>query len=345
MNARSRRTGLDRAVQFVKAFVREITETRTTGMAAEMAFWVFLSLLPLAAVAGLVVARVAVGKDETSGLLASLPPQTHQLIHHQLARVAAWNGGSVGAPAAAVFVWLASGGVNAVFELLEVKAGASRPWWKRRLIAIATCVGLSVGAAAIAVLFTGVNRIFSLLRGIAPLAGFEAEHGWVDRGLRFGLGVGTAVGLVGGLYWAAVPRTTRTHLRFPVWPGALLAVGLQTVLGYGYAFYLSKMGAGSAYQAGLSFVGVTLMGLYLFAVALLVGAELNHVLFVLDHPEEEQELVRMSRRAPRGGPDSTRQRDGTVRPGISTVTIEGAEAERAAISSSHPSSRIPPTAR
>jgi uncharacterized BrkB/YihY/UPF0761 family membrane protein len=53
---------------------------------------------------------------------------------------------------------------------------------------------------------------------------------------------------------------------------------MQALLGYGYIFYLSRVGAQSAYQAGLSIIGVTLIALYLFSVALLVGAELNHVL-------------------------------------------------------------------
>jgi len=61
-------------------------------------------------------------------------------------------------------------------------------------------------------------------------------------------------------------------------PGALLAVWLQTMAGYGYAFYLSKVGTHSAYQAGLSLIAVTMSALYLFALALLVGAELNYVM-------------------------------------------------------------------
>jgi uncharacterized BrkB/YihY/UPF0761 family membrane protein len=69
----------------------------------------------------------------------------------------------------------------------------------------------------------------------------------------------------------------------PVFPGAVLATGLQALLGYGYVFYLSKVGAGSAYQAGLSIIGVTLMALYLFAVALLAGAELNAFIAKTSH--------------------------------------------------------------
>jgi membrane protein len=263
---------LEDALAWLKDFIREIERSRTTGMAAEMAFWLFLSLVPLAAVAGLIVAKIAVKSDDLTSLLASLPAETRDLVSRQLKHVAAWNGGSVGAPAALVFVWLGSGGIHAVFEVLEVKAGASRPWWKKRALALASCVALSVGTAVIAMLATGLSGVLAFLRGTMPIAQLESRAGMTGL---FGVGVLTALGLVGGLYLVGIPRVARK--RTPVLPGAIVAVLLQAALGYGYIFYLSKVGAHSAYQAGLSIIGVTMIALYLFSVALLVGAELNHV--------------------------------------------------------------------
>jgi membrane protein len=276
--ARPRSVAPRRALfHWARAFAREIIQSRTTGMAAEMAFWLFLSLIPLAAVAGLVAAKVAVSSADVTALLDSLPPETRHLVARQLTHVAAWKGGAVGAPAAVVFFWLASGGVHAVFDLLEVKAGASRPWWKKRLIALAACLGLSVGTAVIAVLAGGLRRALAFVHGVAPLGGFAAEEaGRIDSAVRVVLGMLTAVALVAGLYFIGVPR--RARKRVTVVPGAFLAVGLQVLFGYGYVFYLSKVGAESAYQAGLSIIGITLIALYLFSIALLVGAELNHVL-------------------------------------------------------------------
>src|SRR5690349_15538663 len=97
---------LEGALALLKDFIRELERSRITGMAAEMAFWLFLSLVPLAAVAGLVVAKVAVSSSYVTSLLASLPGETRDLVSRQLQHVAAWNGGSVAAPAALVFVWL-----------------------------------------------------------------------------------------------------------------------------------------------------------------------------------------------------------------------------------------------
>jgi membrane protein len=55
-------------------------------------------------------------------------------------------------------------------------------------------------------------------------------------------------------------------------------VALETVLGFGYAFYVAKAGRSGAYTASLAVIGVTLMGLYLFSIALLVGAAINRKL-------------------------------------------------------------------
>ena len=265
---------LSGTLAWMKAFVREISDSRTAGMAAEMAFWLFLSLIPLAAVAGLVAARVAVNSTDVGVLLNSLPPETRNLVSRQLHHVAGWTG-TVGAPAVVVFFWLASGGVHSIFDLLEVKAGASRPWWRKRLIALGTCLAVSIGTVAIGILAAGLEQVLALLRGAGSFAGFEHEAGFFSSIVRIAVGVVTAVGLVAGLYFVGIPSRARKTM--PIWPGAILAVALQVLLGYGYIYYLSKVGVYSAYQAGLSIVGVTI-ALYLFSIALLVGAELNHML-------------------------------------------------------------------
>jgi membrane protein len=264
---------------WLKEFIADLQESRTTGRAAEMAFWLFLSLVPLAAVAGLVVAKLAVSNKDVTLLLASLPAESRDLVAKQLHHVAGWNGGSVGLPAAIVFVWLGSGGIHAVFDVLEVKAHETRSWWKKRALALATCVALSIGLALIGALATGLGVVLDFARGTKPIHELEARIGMsgvLDGAFRIGIGGLTALCLVAGLYFVGIPRKARR--RATIFPGAILAVLLQAALGYGYVFYLSKVGVNSAYQAGLSIIGVTMIALYLFSVALLVGAELNHLI-------------------------------------------------------------------
>jgi membrane protein len=254
-----------------------VTRARTLGLAAEMSFWLFLSLVPLAAVAGLVAARTASTHDDwlTLSLFSSVPPSVRDLLSGQVARVAAWGNG-VAPLAVGMFLWLASSGVHAVFDALGVQSGTSRPWWQRRLLALATCVALSAGVAVLALLGAGLERIQQLVGGSLPVFVLAAEHGPVGWVLRWLAGTAVAIAMVAGLYRAGIGHSARA--RWSVLPGAALAVGLTALLGRGYAFYIAEVGTGDAYRAGLTVVGVTLMTLWLFSVALLLGALLNRVL-------------------------------------------------------------------
>jgi membrane protein len=265
------------AWKLLRRFVIDMDRTRTLGLAAELAFWLFFSLIPLAAVAGMVAAKVAVENADVSyQVFGALPAPVHEFVARQLNHVAAWNGGAVGVKATVVFVWLASSGVHAIFDAIELKTEARRSWLQKRLLAIAACIVLSVGVALVAVLVTGLSWFTDLLEGVLPREGFLPGAVTLTKIVRLLAGGAAAVGLVAGLYWVGFPP--RDRRRLPIWPGAILAVGLQIALGFGYALYISRMGVGSAYSAGLAVIGVTLIALYLFSVALLAGAQLNSTL-------------------------------------------------------------------
>jgi membrane protein len=262
-----------RAVRWLRSAVKGIVRARTFGLAAEMSFWLFLALVPLAAVAGLVVARVAMSEMGIFGsLLSSVPPSVQALIAEQVERVAAWHGRTVAPAAAALFVWLASTGVHAMFDALEVQSATSRPWWKKRLLAIATCIALSVGVAFWALCASGIDRVQPLAGRTLP-ALLGAAHRPVVQAVRWLVFVIVAVAIVAGIYRVGIPR--RTGTRHVVLPGAILTVALQLGLGRSYGLYIAKVGNGDAYQAGLAAVGLTLMTVWLFSVSLLLGVQLN----------------------------------------------------------------------
>jgi membrane protein len=267
-------------VDWMKRIWCGMTESRTLGLAAEMAFWLFFSLLPLAAVGGLVLARLALTRGDLADMVVgSTPPAARELVASQLGLVARWNGGAVAPLAAVVFVWLASSGIHSVFDALEVQSGIARPWWKKRVIALGTCVGLSFGVALLALLRTGLGWLFRLAGANLPHALAFWQGSWFLAVVRVAFGILIGFGLVVGLYAAGTPRLR--HRDVVIVPGALLAVCLQATSGLGYGLYVHVLGTGNAYQAGLGIIGVTMMSLYLFCLALLVGAELNRA--VADH--------------------------------------------------------------
>lgn len=275
INPLARLSFLRRVVAWSKVMLANMDRSRTTGLAAELAFWLFLSLLPLAAVFGLVAARLAMhDQSAIAPVLHAMPVATRELLTTELARVSAWNGGSVGLLAALTFLWLASSGVHSIFDGLEVATDAcARPWWKKRLLALATCVGLSIGVAVLTLIGGGVEWI-QQLAGKAIHAK-ETGTNIIDLVMRVVLGAGVAFGLVVGLYWVGLPSRARKQM--PLVPGAVFAVLLMAIAAFGYTLYLTHVGDGGAYQAGLAVIGVTMMVLYLFSLAILMGAELNRV--------------------------------------------------------------------
>jgi membrane protein len=267
---------------WLRCVYARLDRSRSFGLAAEMAFWLFLSLLPLAAVAGLVAARISVqgASAKLAVLLDSLPATTRDLLTTELTKVAAWNGGQVGVGAAVMFVWLASSGVHSVFDGLELESDSEpRPWWKKRLLAVATCVALSIGIAVLAVIAAGLGRVWHLTGGSSLVQGLGISSSVGGRVGRVVAGALVSLGLVCGLYWVALPPGDRRKdgKIMPLVPGAIVAVLLQGVVGFGYGFYIQKLGDGGAYQAGLASIGVTMMALYLFCLVLLIGTKVNQL--------------------------------------------------------------------
>jgi membrane protein len=273
-----------RALQWLKPLAKGIGRARTFGLAAEMSFWVFLSLVPLAAMAGMVAAKLAVSNVWLgSAALEAVPLEVRDMIHRQVEYVAAWRGAKVAPAAIATFLWLASSGVKAIFDALELQTGCTRSWWKKRLLALATCVALSIGVALIALLATGLEWLENLAGRHLPASILHAVHGPIGFALRRAAGTAVAIAMTAGLYRVAIGRGsgTKSEHPVPVLPGAVFAVVAGGLLGWGYGWYVSHLGRVGAYQAGLAVVAVTLMTLWLFSIALLAGAELNQVLFEL----------------------------------------------------------------
>jgi membrane protein len=266
---------LARVREWLDPIVRGVTRARTFGLAAEMSFWLFLSLVPLAAVGGLVAARLAMNHKPLVGtVLASFAPDARHMIEGQVESVAQWNGGRVAPVALGMFVWLASSGVHAVFDALEVQSETTRPWWKKRVLAMATCVGLSAGIAFLGLLAIGFDRLAAVAGKTVRLPVTEAAA--AGRLLRSACGSVVAIAMVAALYRLGIPRATRN--RPPLLPGALLAFALLATLGWGYQVYVSRMGIGDAYLGSLAVIGVTMTTLWLFSVAILLGAQFNKVL-------------------------------------------------------------------
>ncbi len=123
--------------------------------APAMAFHFFLSLLPLLAFVGYVVGLIARrrGVDAVlSPILDNLPAAAEAMVRSQVDRLAGAGGMAFGPVAAATFLWIASGGTHGLMNAVENVVGApKRPWWQKRLLAVAWVLA-SIATFALAAL-------------------------------------------------------------------------------------------------------------------------------------------------------------------------------------------------
>ncbi len=271
---------------------------------AAVAFWFFLSIVPLLVLAGFLVGQVARtrGINVLVGPLLEVVPSTAEgLVRDEVGRMARASASSLAPVGVAGFMWTASSGLHNLMNLFETAAqGKRRPWWKQRGIALGWVV---LGLCVTCLLAWLLVAIDSVLRGHARGAGEHvagAPRHAGPQGLHALLGqtiaaalmlvVGTA--LLGGLYRFAVEHPRRGQ--HCIWPGTLTAVVCWLVVSWGFGAYVVSVSAYALYYGSLAAVAVLLVWLYLTTLSLAVGAEVNAEL-----ERARSDSVRVdSRRAP-----------------------------------------------
>jgi uncharacterized BrkB/YihY/UPF0761 family membrane protein len=140
-----------------------------------MAFDFFLSLVPLLVLLGFILGRVVRrrGVEAMVGpLLETIPDAAADLARHELERLAGASATPIAPLGAVTFLWLTSSGIHTMMDVFErVTRAPARPWWKQRLIALAT-VGLAVASLSTTAwaLVAGDDRVHQHDVGASPAA-------------------------------------------------------------------------------------------------------------------------------------------------------------------------------
>jgi len=253
--------------------VRGLITRDTLQAASAMAFDLFLAAIPMLALAGWLFARMSQGSDavltSTSLLVDVTPSEVRTVIWNQL--------GQFSVTAVAPFallgaLWLASSAFNTLMAVLEITVGATRrPWWKRRLLALACVIAsivLFMLSATLAVTLAGGPS--TVLRYVA-----RGENPFLDRASHFlllGLVLLIAITLLSAFFRIAV---IRPGVKRRVWPGAVLTIGASGSASLAFAYYAHHLARFALFYGTLSAVAITLGWLWIMCLTLLLGAELN----------------------------------------------------------------------
>lgn len=226
--------------------------------AGAIAFDAFLSLVPLLALAGSALHTFG-GEDAVRWLVVQLAPAgTRDLSEQSLLRLVA-DAGSLAPLSVIAFLWLSSSGIATAMGVCEKMYDAhERGFWRRRALAMVW-----------------------VLSGILVLVPASAAMVGAIRLLGPRLGSMVALLSAAPVLFAAVLVFFRTAIKRPrgvrrrVVPGALLTVGLWVGVTIAFSQYTTRLARFSLFYGSLAAVAMLLVWLWLLALGLLVGGELN----------------------------------------------------------------------
>ena len=153
-----------RALRLARRFVEGLRAHNAFEAAASIAFWFFLSLMPLLVLVGFLIGRVARtrGVDALLGPLLDVVPGTAEaLVRSELERLAGGSASSIAPLGVIGFLWTASSGLHNLMDVFEIAVRAvRRSWWKQRAIALAwVAIGL-LAACVLAWLLMTLDAAF-----------------------------------------------------------------------------------------------------------------------------------------------------------------------------------------
>lgn len=285
----------ERARVLVRAVLGQVKQDRVPGLAAEIAFFVVLSLFPGLLIAAsllsyldvLVSADVAQeAKSRVTGSLeAILTDRAAGTVESVEAVFDGEYGGlltfaTIGALVTLSGAWaVAIDALNLAYDTTE-----RRSWLRRRSLGL----GLGLATVVIVVVSLAVVAIGPLLgRGedLADLVGLGSAFAWTWNLLRLPLLFVALTLWVTFVFHHAPNRQTpwRTGL-----PGALTTSVLWLLATAGFHLYLRIAGDRNPVLGAFGGGVIVMLWVYLLSIALLVGGELNAILAARRRDDEDQ---------------------------------------------------------
>ena len=275
--------------ELARRTVADTLQDDCPGLAAQLAFYFFLSVFPALLFLVALLGYVPIDAHLTSALdeLETLLPS--ELLHFVRTQVdAALAGRQGGLLTLGVIgaVWSSSSAVTAIITALNRAYDIEdwRPWWKRRLIAIVITIVLAVFVVSAFAFVVGGGDLASW---VADRLGLGSVLTRVWTVAQWTLAVVLVVVAVDMVYYFAPNADTPF-----VWitPGALLATALWLLTSFGFKVYVEHFSNYTAVHGTIGAVIVLLLWFYLSGFALLVGAELNAEIDKALHPQQSQRL-------------------------------------------------------
>jgi membrane protein len=252
----------------------ELWRTRAFTIAAALAFYFLMSMVPLLIVFSSLLQFLPIPNvfQQLLDLMAELvPADSMSLVERIVSDILTPNRGKLLSFGIVGYLWSASGGFSALIESLDIAydVPVSRVWWRDRLRALLLTF-TSGGLVSLSILLLIAGPQFGhFLSQIFPVAG-AFEHLWPF--LRLALTGATFIASLEFLYYLG-PNCR--HSFSSTLPGAVIAIGVWFLGSAALSYYLAHFSHYNTTFGSMGAVIGLMLWFYLTGLAILTGAELN----------------------------------------------------------------------
>jgi membrane protein len=260
--------------EILKRTVRDTLKDDAQGLAAQLAYYFFLSLFPTL-LCVIALASLFPLQDLTEEVVTLLQPvapaEVIRIIREQMLKIA--DGGDTAVLSLGLLgaLWSSSAAMGAIVNAMNraYDIEESRPWWKVRVTAVLLTIGL---AFFILTALTFVLAGPQLADIAARWLGLATVWAWIWKIAQWPLVfllVTTGVGLI--YYFAPDAEQEWAWIT----PGSVVAAALWLLGSLGFRYYVLTF---TDYEATYGTVGgiiVLLLWFYLTGFVIVIGAEMN----------------------------------------------------------------------
>jgi membrane protein len=199
------------------------------------------------------------------------PPEVLAIIREQIVKISQGDSGGIMTFGVVAALWSSSSALVALIDSLNhaYDVEESRPWWKQRLTAILLTIGVAVFIIISVTLVVAGPELAGL---VADRVGLGSAFEWTWKILQWPLVFALVASAIGLIYYFG-PDVEQDF----VWltPGSLVATLLWLLASLAFRFYVVNFGSYNETYGAIGGVMVLMLWLYLSALVIIVGAEMN----------------------------------------------------------------------
>jgi membrane protein len=265
-----------RVESVVRKALREILDDKLLGLSAQTAYYFFFSLFPMLLFLAPLLSLVG-NKQETFEVLVGrlqevVPSEGWGLIGGVINDVVfAKNAPGLMSVGALLAIWAGSNVFSALIDALNTAYDVrdTRPWWKKKLVAVASVIGIGLVMFTSTVLILGGNSLTTWIADRLALGGF-ARSLWSALQLPIAF---LLLVLIAALSYYFLPNIRQSKRQVLV--GALFTTVAWAVVTLGFRAYVANFANYNATYGALGGVIVLLTWMYFSMLVFLIGGEIN----------------------------------------------------------------------